>query len=134
MDNVLKSRRFWYTTYFTSLHIDVKECVVSHYFFFIMLIMTKSISTSRTAPKCENKKCDGYSFRWLFNFYLYTSRSPTNMKCNTRMCDKYVYKKVKDQMYMFKNLELRNIIVTLGCAYMSFMNVFFNVKIQKNKN
>jgi len=62
LGHVLKLRRFWYTKYFTYLHINVKECVVSHYFFLGILIMIKSISTSRTAPKCDDKKCDGYSF------------------------------------------------------------------------
>ncbi len=62
LGHVLKLRRFWYTKYFTYLHINVKECVVSHYFFLGILIMIKSISTSRTAPRCDDKKCDGYSF------------------------------------------------------------------------
>ncbi len=43
-------------------------------------------------------------------------------------------KKVQNQLYMFKDLEFPNIIITLGCAYMSLMIYFFlllivNVKI-----
>jgi len=62
---------------------------------------------------------------YVFWVCLFTSRSPTNMKCNTRMCDKFVCKKFQDQLYMFKNLKLPNIIITLGCAYIFLMNVFF---------
>jgi len=94
LGHVLKLIRFWYTKYYTYLHINVEECVVSHYFSwgfllllnpFLLLELHLDVMTKNVMAIHSN----GYSIFiciHVFWVYLFTFKYPTNMKSNTRMC------------------------------------------------